>query len=312
MDERLHIIIAGEKGKILALLCNRKKLYLWSAAGGAILLFLVLASLFSFSFYTKYHNTSQLLAEINRQTRTQDSIIEDLNLKVAALETDKENLKAEFETEKELLMTNAVSELTERSELIERIVGSIGVKLPEYTKNSDKNSGGPFIAESWEETDDLLFKADKYVNAIRYLPIGRPVSGSISSRFGKRRDPLNSRTSFHEGIDFRGRLGEKIYATADGTVKKAFRNGSYGKHVLINHGNGYTTSFSHMHKILVKKGDKVKRGQVVGLVGNSGRSTGPHLHYEITLNGKPINPYKYLKVARLLKVTSKKTHFKYN
>jgi murein DD-endopeptidase MepM/ murein hydrolase activator NlpD len=93
-------------------------------------------------------------------------------------------------------------------------------------------------------------------------------------------------------------------------VKKAFRNGGYGNYILIDHGNGYTTSFSHMKKYLVSKGDKVQRGQLIGLVGNSGRSTGPHLHYEIALDNKTINPYNFLQVASLSKVPTLRRRLK--
>jgi len=110
---------------------------------------------------------------------------------------------------------------------------------------------------------------------------------------------LNKKSAFHTGVDLRGKRGEKIKATADGVVKKACKNGGYGNYVLIDHGNGYTTSFSHMQKYLVHRGDRVKRGQVIGLVGSTGRSTGPHLHYEVALDGKTINPYNFVKIAKL-------------
>jgi len=101
----------------------------------------------------------------------------------------------------------------------------------------------------------------------------------------------------------RGRNGQKIVATADGKVSRAFFNGSYGRYIEINHGNGYSTKFAHMKKILVKRGDTVKRGQAIGTVGSSGRSTGPHLHYEVCLNKKPLNPSKFMRVDKLSQVT---------
>jgi murein DD-endopeptidase MepM/ murein hydrolase activator NlpD len=95
--------------------------------------------------------------------------------------------------------------------------------------------------------------------------------------------------------------GEKVKATADGIVIQASNNGDYGHFVEINHGNGFTTSFSHLQEYKVKKGDKVKRGQVIGLVGNTGRSTGVHLHYELCQNGNPINPVTFMQTADLSK-----------
>ena len=311
MNEHLHIIVASDKGKVFKLPCSRKKLCIFVTASTIALLILTVTSICSFSLYTrnckistqlaglqeKLNNSDEKIAKHNKLTEEQQL---ELNSKVAQLEQNNIKLKS-FKEEKENLISAAIDELKERSELIERVFGNIGIKLPTNKNSDSKHSGGPFIQQPDAEHDNLLFKADKYLNVIRYLPIGRPVKGPITSKYGKRKDPLNKKSAFHSGIDFRGKKGEPIHATADGVVKKAFRNGGYGNYVLIDHGNGYTTSFSHMQKYLVNKGDRVERGQLIGLVGNSGRSTGSHLHYEIALDNKTINPYTFLKVATLLK-----------
>ena len=183
--------------------------------------------------------------------------------------------------------------------MIKQIMGNIGVEVKDVEKTSD-NSGGPYIMPKESIGKDLLFRSDRYVDTISYLPLGRPVPGLVTSRFGHRTDPVNGKKGYHSGVDMRGRNGQKIIATADGVVSRAFFNGSYGRYVEINHGNGYTTKFAHMRKILVKRGDKVKRGQSVGTVGSSGRSTGPHLHYEVCLNNKPLNPGKFMRVDKLI------------
>lgn len=311
MDEQLHIIVAGDKGKVLRLPCSRKKLCLIATTSAITFIVLTVASIFSLSLYTKNCKISNQLAGLQKKLATSSEMIarhnkmteaerQKLDQKVALLEQNNIQQATAFKLEKESLISTAIDELNERSELIEKIIGSIGIKIPQEKKSDSKNSGGPFIAQEESERDALLFKADEYLKTIRFLPFGRPVKGPITSRFGKRQDPLNHKSAFHTGIDFRGKKGDPIYATADGVVKKAFRNGGYGNYVLIDHGNGYTTSFSHMKKYMVKKGDRVERGQLIGLVGNSGRSTGPHLHYEIALNNKPINPYKFMKVATLV------------
>ncbi|MCP3889782.1 MAG: peptidoglycan DD-metalloendopeptidase family protein [Desulfobulbaceae bacterium] len=312
MDEQLHIIIAGDSGKVVRLPCNKKKLRLIIGSSTAVLVFLAVTSIFSISFYTKHRNSSEQISKLQEQldastaiisqhNKTQEVDVKQLEAQVAQLELDKQTQAAAFKEEKDALLSNAVSELNERSELIEKIVGTIGIKLSKEDKDTSKNSGGPFIQYPREARDELLHKADKYLKTIRYLPFGRPVAGPITSRFGRRKDPLNKKSAFHEGIDFKGKRGDKIYATADGVVKRAFRNGGYGNYVQISHGNGYKTSFSHMQKFVVKRGEKIKRGQAIGLIGSSGRSTGPHLHYEVTLDGKPINPYNFMKVAKLSK-----------
>jgi len=132
------------------------------------------------------------------------------------------------------------------------------------------------------------------------MPLGYPMEGRLTSGFGRRSDPINNRPAFHAGIDIKGNIGQKIKATADGVVKtSSYEKNGFGNFVILRHGNGYETVFGHLSKRLVKVGEKIQRGQVIGLMGNSGRSTGPHLHYEVRYNGEPINPKKYLSVAKL-------------
>ena len=183
-------------------------------------------------------------------------------------------------------MSTAASELNERNEVLEKVMNTLGINLSDPKQPGTKNSGGPFIKQEKARYDELLYKTDKYLKTIKHIPLGRPIQGSVTSRFGKRKDPVNGKNAFHSGVDLHGNRGGKIHATADGVVEKVFRNGGYGKYIRINHGNGYTTGFAHLKKYLVKEGDPVKRGQVIGLVGNTGRSTGPHLHYEISLDKK--------------------------
>ena len=113
----------------------------------------------------------------------------------------------------------------------------------------------------------------------------------FSSAFGYRSDPMSHRLKKHNGVDWAGPIGTKIYASADGivTLVKTSRKG-YGNEVVIDHGFGYTTRYAHLHSIAVENGQKVKRGENIGTLGNSGRSTGPHLHYEVRLNKKPLDP----------------------
>jgi len=195
-------------------------------------------------------------------------------------------------------MTGAVSELNERSELIEQIMGNVGIELiKEDIPEENKNSGGPFIAEKPASYDFLLDKADTYLKTIRTIPLGRPVPGPITSRYGTRIDPVNGKRGFHTGVDLRAQKGDKVYCTADGVVEKAFYNGGYGNYVKILHGNGYESVYAHLQNYTVKRGDHVQQGQLIGQAGNSGRSTGAHLHYEVVLNNKTVNPAKFLKIA---------------
>ncbi len=128
------------------------------------------------------------------------------------------------------------------------------------------------------------------------LPTLYPVNVPYtSSSYGWRRDPILGKRALHEGVDFSAAHGESIYATAGGMVVHAGKSGAYGNLVTINHGEGLETRYAHISKILVKKGDIVKKQDLIAYVGNTGRSTGPHLHYEIRLNKKSLDPKQYLK-----------------
>ncbi|HPU46006.1 MAG TPA: M23 family metallopeptidase [Bacteroidales bacterium] len=148
--------------------------------------------------------------------------------------------------------------------------------------------------------DTILRLSQQKDLLMRAMPIIMPVDRrriSIRSGFGWRRDPFTKGYRFHQGLDLAGRIGTPIYATADGLVLDPYVNSSmsgYGNVVVINHGFGYQTLYGHLSKILVKPGDKVKRGQIIGHMGSTGRSKGPHLHYEIHYKGTPVNPINYL------------------
>jgi murein DD-endopeptidase MepM/ murein hydrolase activator NlpD len=121
-----------------------------------------------------------------------------------------------------------------------------------------------------------------------------PVRGWVTSRFGSREDPLTGGKTAHTGIDIAGPHGKEIVSTADGTVVFAGVEGSYGKVVVVDHGYGMKTRYAHLASITAGAGDVVKRGQAIGKLGNTGRSTGPHLHYEVRVNGVPQNPRNYI------------------
>ncbi|MBW2604192.1 MAG: M23 family metallopeptidase [Deltaproteobacteria bacterium] len=131
-------------------------------------------------------------------------------------------------------------------------------------------------------------------NLLSSTPSIRPTEGWLSSGFGYRISPFTGLREFHKGLDIAGRKGTEIIATADGVVTFVGRNGSYGKMIKINHGHGIITRYGHIQKLLKKRGEAVKRGDVIALMGNTGRTTGPHLHYEVMLNGLPVNPKKYI------------------
>jgi murein DD-endopeptidase MepM/ murein hydrolase activator NlpD len=124
-----------------------------------------------------------------------------------------------------------------------------------------------------------------------------PVEGQVTASFGERIDPFNGEGAFHSGVDIGSSYGASIVAPADGTVTFSDLLGGYGRAIMIDHGNGISTRFGHLSGFAVTAGQSVHRGDVIGYVGSSGRSTGPHLHYEVRINDTPVNPYKYLRMT---------------
>jgi murein DD-endopeptidase MepM/ murein hydrolase activator NlpD len=132
------------------------------------------------------------------------------------------------------------------------------------------------------------------IDRIRHIPSIRPVSGGfLNSSFGYRQDPIDDVRRFHQGQDITVPSGTPIFAPADGVVKRAYYIGGFGNHVKLGHSSGYTTTFAHLSKIFVRHGQKINRGDIIGETGNTGRSTAPHLHYEVHFRGTPKNPIDY-------------------
>lgn len=149
--------------------------------------------------------------------------------------------------------------------------------------------------KSFNDIEGMVKDKEKLLAAI---PAIQPVSDKdltrIASGFGTRIDPVYKVPKFHAGLDFTAPIGTPIYATADGVVTDAgFNEGGYGNRVIINHGFGYETLYGHMYRIKAKVGQKIKRGEVIGYVGSTGKSTGPHCHYEVHRNGIPVDPVYY-------------------
>lgn len=191
----------------------------------------------------------------------------------------------------------------------------------EFDFNTDPGQGGPETAESaaslevpdfYQALNTLSKQLDDRSQQLSVLesilmtqnlqsevfPAGRPIkSGWTSSYFGKRTDPFTGRRAFHYGMDFAGKEGSDVIAVASGVITWAGPRYGYGNLVEINHGNGYFTRYGHNEKVLVKVGETVEKGQRLALMGSTGRSTGPHVHFEVLYNGKPVNPEKYINSA---------------
>ncbi|MBA3696086.1 MAG: M23 family metallopeptidase [Methylotenera sp.] len=207
----------------------------------------------------------------------------------------------------------AIKNITSLNNLSKPLAPSVSSKpLPAY-------SGGPLVRDAPLSEADLQRKIAELTAMIDFqtehlseleakllqqsvlkdtLPNNSPILAAYnSSSFGWRLDPFNGHKAFHEGLDFPANIGDPIYAAADGIVSASEQTPDYGKLVKIDHGSGLETRYAHASKLLVKVGERVEKGQKIAEVGNTGRSTGPHLHYEIRLNGNALDPRKYLKAS---------------
>lgn len=191
---------------------------------------------------------------------------------------------------------------------VEEISGaleSIGIKADTGAERGA--TGGPLIPlsgsslfdERARDLDQALESLEAMKQFARAAPIATPAPGySVSSNFGPRRDPFIGRLAQHSGIDFRAPTGAPILAAGAGTVVNAGWNGGYGRMVEIDHGRGLTTRYAHMSRIAVQEGDRVEKGAVLGRVGSTGRSTGPHLHFEVRRSGDAVDPRPFLRAGR--------------
>jgi murein DD-endopeptidase MepM/ murein hydrolase activator NlpD len=142
--------------------------------------------------------------------------------------------------------------------------------------------------------ETLLASLEVQKNLLAHTPAIRPASGWITSGFGYRQSPFTGKREFHKGLDIANRKGTKIFASADGVVAHAGVRGLFGNLMVIDHGHGITTRYAHLDETFFSKGDRVSRGDAIASMGNTGRSTGAHLHYEVRLNGVPVNPSNYI------------------
>jgi murein DD-endopeptidase MepM/ murein hydrolase activator NlpD len=159
------------------------------------------------------------------------------------------------------------------------------------TRFTEINTESLYIEQMLQDQYELLADQKSFLAA---LPTRKPAVGYFTSGFGVRRSPFGGKNKMHEGLDIANRAGTPIRAPADGTVVFADTKSGYGQTVVLDHGYGLETLYGHTRKLLVKKGQKVRRGDIIALLGSTGRSTGPHVHYEVHVHGTPVDPLSYL------------------
>ena len=245
-----------------------------------------------------------------------DGMVEFVN--AAAEQLDEMELEAQLAADRNARIFSQIEEAVAVSLVpIEEMFEQAGLptdSIIEQLRRTYTGVGGPMtpltMSTKGEAPDadtlranDVLSRLDElnlYRIAAQNAPFANPVLGSfrLTSGFGPRRDPFHGGTRQHNGVDFAGRSGTPIHATADGVVIKAGWSSGYGRLIKIQHDFGIQTYYAHLSKISVREGQRVSRGERIGDMGNTGRSTGTHLHYEVRHSGKPVNPMTYIKAAR--------------
>ena len=283
-QSRLHILITGEQGQGRSFAVSKDTLRRTVIACIVVAFVLFTGTIAGIKFYSQNLNLSSENTLLDAQLEETMMVLDQIQANRTNLVTQYEENISRLEEDREKLLKGSISRLNEKNRVIEEVMDHIGVEVK--VEEDPNHSGGPFISLDEQYSDLLLLKADRYLKELNKIPLGRPVPGKISSKFGRRTDPMKKKKAFHPGIDFRGHTGDDVKATADAVVKTAASNKVLGRHIILSHKNGYETIFAHLHKRLVKKGEIIKRGQVIGLIGNTGRSTGSHLHYGIRYQKK--------------------------
>ena len=229
---------------------------------------------------------------------------------VSQHEAINQNLRQQIEDLKQARSEEITSKMAELAQA-EKVVGELqqylnkrGVNLPVLPApktpegKRTENAGGPEGKLPPVDSPEYQQVMQKLLKTISEVPLGRPAKGEITSNFGMRSNPFGTGArEFHSGLDFRGPIGDPITATADGKVEFAGVMNGYGNVVKLLHGHGYSTVYAHLASINVKVGEQVKAGDKVGGLGSTGRSTGPHLHYEVRLNNEPYDPARFLNLT---------------
>lgn len=198
----------------------------------------------------------------------------------------------------------------QRAEAAAQSIRKLGLNPAALLASTDRQGGqgGPYIKAATARAGSLdpritrlaasLSRMDAMQRSLAGIPQVHPAKAEfISSRFGYRTDPINGDAAFHAGLDFAGPIGAPVYAAADGKVSFAGQQHGYGNIVEVDHGNGLTTRYAHMSRFRTAVGQTVEAGQIIGAIGNTGRSTGPHLHFEVRVHGRPVNPKPFLQKA---------------
>ncbi|PAJ72783.1 hypothetical protein CJF42_19465 [Pseudoalteromonas sp. NBT06-2] len=250
-------------------------------------------------------NTDNDKSKISSKSQNQTSEPSNTNTYLLNEMDISKNTLAAIKLKQDSIFIQLANQMQKRKSILDNALNSTGITNKMINENFAINTyaqGGPLYDLSTRATDkqkdiiDQLIELKELETALKNIPVKLPAKNYyISSLYGYRKDPISKRRSMHKGIDMAGWIKTQIFAPASGKVKRAGKNGSYGNFIEIDHLNGFTTRYGHLHKIKVKKGQAITKNDVIGLMGSTGRSTSTHLHYEVMFNKKSINPLRIKK-----------------
>ena len=297
--KKYKLILINENG-LDAKEINSKSIFLFSILLLSSLLFFIMLAFFSTDIEKLISLKS--LKKYKSDNGKLQSIISNQQIQIEDLENEVKHISERDENLRKLVklppIDSDIRKLGVGGSSNGEILNDVQYLLPSDEMNLDQlQKSISFLQRSLNlekmSYSEIENTTESNLNEIMHYPAIYPVileNCKLSSRFGYRRDPFTNKRKLHEGHDFSSKIGEEVLCTANGTVKSSRWYGSFGHYIEIDHGNGYVTVFGHLSKRLVKKGEKVERGQIIGKIGNTGKSTAPHLHYEIIHNKKRIDP----------------------
>jgi murein DD-endopeptidase MepM/ murein hydrolase activator NlpD len=283
--------MAGQHNTIIFVPHAHAKLRKWKVTNlqiGLVVGAFLLVTLVSVFFIWTHFNTPLNPVEVSRLQKENDELRQVNQSFESSLQKLQEQLSSYEDRTRDLAIVAGVESLGDGVE------AGIGGGAPEEAGLIDLpqiQARAVALGGALNQVEDRL---DQRVRWISSTPAISPVRGILTSSFGYRADPMTHGRGNHQGIDIAASYGLPVHASGDGLVLQASEQGGLGKAVFIAHGYGLTTRYGHMSAITVRPGQRIKRGDVIGKVGNTGRSTGPHLHYEVRLDGEPLNPIGYI------------------
>ena len=249
---------------------------------------LCLSTFFSVQYFTSLSQTHEL-SKLRRENRELQTANEQFGKSVDSLRTQ---LRTVEDRTRKLAIIAGITTLDESSQ-----GGSGGLRNDELSNNPYRDDVDKMSFRSHSLQKDLSILEEKFVAQSHLLsstPSIAPVRGILTDGFGGRSDPFTGEAGQHNAVDISSAMGQSVRSPADGIVVKAEWANGYGNVIYVSHGYGYSTRYGHLSSFAVRPGQRVKRGDILGTVGSTGRSTGPHLHYEVRVNNNPVNPLEYI------------------